>query len=182
MRDCGLSDLSEEDQKKYEGAKVFSGEEMRPMEMSDPVIVCRLGEEIILDEDEMSLLRLGPKFCEFTSLDEVAFEVEVEQMILKYKWETMDNEKNEKIDAMVMGDPSILARRILFEELFTREELDDMETEEADELNMREAEMRSTFDLRNGVVDIRKHRVTDVKGNSRVVLPTTSTKFVQMCV
>ena len=179
MRGGGLSDLCEDDQKKYEGAKVYSGEEMRPQRMSDPVIVCRQGEDISLNEDELSVLRLGPKFCEFTNLDDVAFEIEVEQMVLKYKWETMDEEKNGKVEDgnEVIGDPSVLARRILFEELFTKEEREDMEDEEEDELNMREASMRMTFDLKNGILDMRKHRVTDIKGNSRVILPRKMRSF-----
>ena len=90
------------------------------------------------------------------------------QMILKYKWETMgddENEANEKNGGEVLGDPSILARRILFEELFTREELEDLEADEEDESNMRDAEMRMTFDLRTGVMDMRKRRATDIKND-----------------
>ena len=172
MRDCGLDELCEEDQVKYEDARVFSGEDgmLRPQKLRDPVVVRREGEEFELNEDELSVLRLGPKFCEFTNLDEVEFEVEVEQMILKYKWETMGDEKDEKKGEM-MRDDSILARRILFEELYTREELEDLEADEEDESNMRDAEMRMTFDLRNGVLDMRKRRATDVKNNSRVILP-----------
>ena len=121
----------------------------------------------------MSVLKLGPKFCEYNNLDEVEFEIEVEQMILKYKWETIgdDKSKNEGGKNEVIGDHSILARRILFEELFTREELEDMEAEENEEMGMRDAQLRMTFDLQGGVLDMRKRRATDVKNNSRVILP-----------
>ena len=81
--------------------------------MSDPVIVCKEVEEIVHNEDELSILRLGPKFCEFTNLDEVLFKIEVDPMILKYKWETIWEGKKEKVEGNIMGAPSILARRIL---------------------------------------------------------------------
>ena len=174
VRNNGLYELSIEDQLKYGDAKVFTGDEMRPQKLSEPVVVCREGEEISLNEDEMSLLRLGPKFCEFTNLDEVDFEIEVEQMILKYKWETMKDAKDEGVCEV---DPSILARKILCEEIYTQEELEDMEAEENEEMCMRDAKMRMTFDLSNGVVDMRKRRATDVKNNSRVILPNKMRGF-----
>ena len=173
MRDSGLYELSEDDQKQYGSAKVYTGEDMRPQELSEPVLVCRQGEEVYLSKNELSVLKLGPKFCEYNNLDEVEFEIEVEQMILKYKWETIgdDKSKNEGGKNEVIGDHSILARRILFEELFTREELEDMEAEENEEMGMRDAQLRMTFDLQGGVLDMRKRRATDVKNNSRVILP-----------
>ena len=174
MRESMLYELNLEDQKKYGNAKVYSGEDLRPQKLSDPVIVCRDDEEILLSDDELSVLRLGPKFCEFSHLDEVNFEIEVEQTILKYKWDSM-NDDDKKTEAEgntdVVGDPSIIARKVLFEELFTREEIEDMEAEAEDELNMRDAQMRSTFDLSKGILDMRKRRATDVKMNSRVILP-----------
>ena len=176
MRDSMLRELSMEDQSKYEDAKVFSGQDLRPQELSDPVVVCRAGEEILLSEEELCVLRLGPKFCELDNLDETNFEIEVEQTILKYKWDSMSDDKDDPNgkhsgNAEVMSDPSIIARRVLFEALFTKEELDDMEAEAEDEMNMREAQMRATFDLTSGNLNMRKRRATDVKMNSRVVLP-----------
>ena len=177
MRECGLNDLCEEDRVKYKDVKVFSGEEIQPEKMRDPIIVCRQGEEIQLNEDELSVLRLGPKFCEYTNLSDVDFEIEVEQTVLKYKWETMD-EVNKQDDEESMNeemkkfeDPSILARKILFEELFTKDELDAMKDDEEDRMMMMDAEMRAVFNLREGIIDMRKRRATDVKGNSRVILP-----------
>ena len=133
----------------------------------------REGEEFSINEEEMSVLRLGPKFCEYMSLSDVNFEIEVEQTVLKYKWETMDEVKENDNDE----DPSILARNILYEELFTKDEIEDMRDEEDEELMMRDAEMRSVFDLVNGRIDMRKRRATDVKGNSRVILPKKMRDF-----
>ena len=47
------------------------------------------------------------------------------------------NGKNEGNN--IMGDPSIIARRVLFEELFTKEELEDLEAEEEDEVCAQES-------------------------------------------
>ena len=92
MRGSMLHELSMEDQTKYEDAKVYSGQDLRPQELSDPMVVCRAGEDILLSEEELCVLRLGPKFCELDNLDEVNFEKEVEQTILKYKWDSMSDE------------------------------------------------------------------------------------------
>ena len=173
MKTMGLSELSEEVGLKYMDAKVYSGVEIVPQKMRDPVIIRREGEEFSINEEEMSVLRLGPKFCEYMSLSDVNFEIEVEQTVLKYKWETMDEVKENDNDE----DPSILARNILYEELFTKDEIEDMRDEEDEELMMRDAEMRSVFDLVNGRIDMRKRRATDVKGNSRVILPKKMTGF-----
>ena len=162
---------------KYGKAKVFTGEDIKPVQMRDPVIVCKQDEEIKLNEDEMNVLRLGPKFCEFVNLDEESFEVEIEQTILKYKWETINDEKGEDNGMDAYGDPSILAREILFRELFTPEELEDMDEEDQNEMDMKEAEMRMVFDMRTGTLDMRKRRTTDLKGNSRVILPRKMRQF-----
>ena len=55
VKDKGIEELCEEDKLKYEKAKVFTGEEVKLEVTRDPVIVCKKGEEIILDEDELNL-------------------------------------------------------------------------------------------------------------------------------
>ena len=57
------------------------------------------------------------------------------------------------------------------------EKLEDMETEENEEMCMRDAQMRMTFDLSNGIVNMRKRRATDVKNNSMVILPNKRRGF-----
>ena len=178
MRDTGTSMLCEEDWQTYRGARVFKDEDIKPEKMRDPVIVCREGENIVLSDEEMSILRLGPKFCEYVQLDDEEFEGEVEQAILKYKWETMEKGNNEKSE--VGGkfvDTSSLAREILDREIFTKEELEEIDEEIEEENQMREAQCRNVFDLNTGTVDMRKRRTTDVKGNSRVVLPRKMREF-----
>ena len=43
--------------------------------MRNPVVVCRRGESIQLSDDELSVLRLGPKFCVYANLDEEEFAI-----------------------------------------------------------------------------------------------------------
>ena len=52
-----------------------------------------------------------------------------------------------------------------------------MKDEAEDELRMKDAEKRCTFDLRNKILDMRKKRATDIKGNSRVILPRKMRNF-----
>ena len=77
---------------------VFSKDGMRSNKLRDLLIVCKKDEDLTLSEDEMSVLRLGPKFCEYKNLCDEAFEVEIEQTLMKYKWETRDEENENKID------------------------------------------------------------------------------------
>ena len=59
----GLDELKDEDQEVYWNSRVFEDKNMRPEKMRDPVIACKQDEKIELNEDGLSLLRLGPKFC-----------------------------------------------------------------------------------------------------------------------
>ena len=167
--------LCEDDWNTYCEAEIFKNNDVRPEKMRDPVIVNVGDEEIELNENELSVLRLGPKFCELVALDEEAFEGEVEQAILKFKWETMEDDKSKNETAQV--EKSEIARRVLFEELYTKEELENLEDEAEDEMKMRDAELRTIFDLKTRVLDMRKRRTTDIQGNSRVILPKKMKNF-----
>ena len=155
---------------------MFGKDVIKPEKLKDPVIVCRHGEVIELSENEKSVLRLGPKFCDYVNLSEEDFEVEIEQTILKYKWETIDEEGTTGKNCN-NGDPSEAAREILFTELYTQEELDEINEDVEDELRMKEAESRSIFNLNTGEINMRKRRTTDLKGNSRVILPKKMRSF-----
>ena len=67
--------LCEEDKETYREARVFKDEGVKPDEMRNPVVVCRRGESIQLSDDELSVLRLGPKFCVYANLDEEEFAI-----------------------------------------------------------------------------------------------------------
>ena len=61
-------------------------------DVMDPVIVQGLGETILLNDDEREALKLGPKFCVFNDLNEEVFEADIEECLLKVKWDMMGDE------------------------------------------------------------------------------------------
>ena len=71
-------------------------EELSPEVVRDPVIVQREGESIQLNEDEREVLRLGPKFCLYTNLSEEEYETDVEECVMKIKWDLMGEDKKPK--------------------------------------------------------------------------------------
>ena len=64
--------------------------------MKDPAVVMGEGEELRLTENEIDILRLGPKFCIFKNLCEEEFEADLEETIMKVKWDMMGDELNGK--------------------------------------------------------------------------------------
>ena len=86
-------ELSDEDKIKYGSAKVFEDKfSIGDAGQHDPIIVCGPEEDIRLSKDEMGLLTLGPKFCILNDLVEETFEKEIEECIVKLRWETMNEE------------------------------------------------------------------------------------------
>ena len=89
-----LEDLKPEDKNKYGGARIFSETcDMRSEPDLKPSIVLMEGEEIFLYENEVSVLALGPKFCILNKLCDETFERELEECIVKYRWEIMGEER-----------------------------------------------------------------------------------------
>ena len=44
-------------------------------------------EDISLSDEDVRILTLGPQFCVLNNLSEETFEPEVEECIIKYRWE-----------------------------------------------------------------------------------------------
>ena len=109
---------------------------------------------------------VGPKFFVMNDLVEETFEVEVESCIMKYRWELMKGEEDNKKSK----DTADVAFNTLFEELYTEEE----KIEHEEEMEMAEAELRMIFNPSDNKLDLRRRRVTDLKGNSRVCFPRRS--------
>ena len=81
---------------RYGGAELFAEEcGMKSEDMNKPVIVCRNDEEIHLSDEELSELALGPKFCVFNNLNEETFDREVEECVIKFRWEMKNVEVEE---------------------------------------------------------------------------------------
>ena len=164
-----LEDLKPRDRDKYGGAEIFSETcDMRSEPDQKPSIVLMEGEEIFLDENEVSVLALGPKFCIMNKLCDETFERELEECIIKYRWEIMgderENEAREKF-----GKEAYEA----IESLFTEDELKGQSEEE----QMCEARKRMIFDYNGMSMNLARRRVTDLKGNARVILPRRAKNF-----
>ena len=69
VRNNVLDELSSEDRLKYGKAMIFDDDsEMGNVECQEPIIVCSPEDKIELSEDEIEVLRLGPKFCVLKAL------------------------------------------------------------------------------------------------------------------
>ena len=155
------ADLSDEDKLKFGEAKIFQRDQVWAREEAvEPSIVCGEGVELIVDDDELELLRLGPKFNVLARLNEEAFECELEQMLMKVKWEMMSNE--DKVRKRQTCDVAI--------DLVIDEE-QKLECEE--HVEMLEAKTRMVYDVERNKFDYSKRRTTDLKNNARVVFPRT---------
>ena len=108
--------------------------------MKGPVVVAREGEEIPLSKEEVSILSLGPKFCVLNNLNEEEFANNIEQAILKYKWDSMGDEKKEKDKE---------GADIAIDAILDEEEI--IEAEEA--IKEQEAQRRNIFDRDNKIWD-----------------------------
>ena len=165
-----LPDLSGMDKSKYEGCKIFNAEyDWRTEEAREISVVCKPGQGLMIDEDEQNLLKLGPKFSILTRLDDERFENELEQAIMKMRWDKMgiddENKKKSESDAAI--------------ELV----LDEEQVEECREYEeMIEARTRMIYDVEGNNLDFTRRRTTDLKNNARVVFPksddfSTEAKF-----
>ena len=164
-----LEELTRGDMKKYGGAEIFKDEcVMRECPDLDPIIVCREGETIDLDDGEKSVLALGPKFCILNKLSEECFQRELEACIVKYRWELRSQEIEEEKVKKFGGD-ALEAINCIFDE----EELE----VQAEEEQLEEAKCRMIYNTENRSLNLARRRVTDIKGNSRVILPKKVKNF-----
>ena len=154
--------MTKDEIKEYGMAKVFTNKcKLAAEAMKGPVVVCREGEEIELSEGEKKVLMLGPKFCVLKNLDEGEFEGCVEECILKYKWDKMGEDGGNKKHE---GDKDLDE---LLEALLDEEEAEKLE----EDLLEIEAKRRTVYDELEGTMNLSKKRVTDMKGNTRVIFP-----------
>ena len=132
-----------------------------PRTVKGPVLVCREGETLELSEDEQKVLMLGPKFCVLRDLDEANFEGDIEECIIKFKWDKMGDEGNKKKHK---NDEDL---DDLLEILLDEGEKQKLE----EEILEMEARCRMIYDEKDGSLSMARKRVTDYKGNTRVVFP-----------
>ena len=115
---------------------------MKPGELKKPVVVESFCEEIILSENEVDILTLGPKYNLYSGINEENLEVEVEEMIMKVKWDMM-GDKDEKT-----RDPADIAMEVAL----GKEECDEIDREIAEELEIKDAESRAPFNKATNIL------------------------------
>ena len=75
-----IDELNEADRMKYMGTRIFSDDcVMKKEEDEDTAVISMSDEDVTLNDDEKSLLSLGPKFCVYNNLCEETFQREVEE-------------------------------------------------------------------------------------------------------
>ena len=139
--------------KRYEKAEVFNDElkeKFVPGAVKGPVIVG--GDENLLSKEEVAILIRGPKYTIRRILDKERFQLEMEKVFVKLRWALRDKD--------VMDDVEL-------ESLMTDEEKKRI----SELVELEEIKTRSVFDHDKNEVDFRNSRATDVKHNSKVILP-----------
>ena len=140
---------------------IFSGDDLKPDVMKKPVIVEGEGEKIELSDDEIEVLALGPKFCLLNNLDEEQFAADIEECMMKVKWDMRNDDENDD-----KGDEDIALQVLL-----GKTECEKIDDEKDEERKIIEAESRATFNWEEKTFNFSKKRATDVKNNSRVFFP-----------
>ena len=172
MRYVAIEDLENEDRKMYEGAKIFDEDfEMKNEDEYEPCIVCMEDEDIRVTDDEKDLLSLGPKFCVRNAMSEELFECEVEECIIKFRWDQMGEEIAEK---EAKNEEEAYKNIDL---IFTDEENEAIKKENEEARNMEYAKSRMIYDPVESKMNLSKRRATDQKNNSRVIFPRKSKNF-----
>ena len=131
----------------------------------NPAVVVGEGEELVLTEEEIEVLKLGPKFCLYKNLSEEEFEADLEETIMKIKWDMMGEEQRGK--ERTTDD-------VAMEVLLGKKACVRIEDEKEEEEEFKDAESRSIFDWSRKTVNYARRRATDLKGNSRVYFPRTA--------
>ena len=76
--------------------KIFRNDDVETVEIKKPVVVEGLGENVELSVDEVELLKLGPKFCLYVDLKMEEFETDLEECLVKVKWDMMATDMLDK--------------------------------------------------------------------------------------
>ena len=129
---------------KYQNIKIYSGRQLEPTNIEKPEVI----GEVTLDEDEYAAIALQPKRSLSRKLDDQRLEVDIDLCFTKQRWESSNNESESK-DEM--------------NSTFTEKEKEDEE--------IWAAKSRQVYDPEDNEFDMRRRKVTDIKHNSRVILP-----------
>ena len=142
---------------KYKEIKIFKKKEFDKMK-KECVKVETIGK-VVLDKDEMELLKLPPKFAVRKRLDSTAQEVDNEMCMAKIRWQ---KKKEDQVKEYDEETDEINIKRM---------KLTEAETEDLKLMERLDAESRRIYDPINRVFNHSKKRVTDLVENSKVSLP-----------
>ena len=141
--------------RRYRTAKIFDEDArkiFRPGEILGPVTVGL--EENLLDDEEIAVLRRGPKFCCRRILCKERFLIEMEKCFCKIRWAKRDEEPG---DAKEKENETE-------EERLERERVEKIAEEEQIKNNL-------VFNQEEMEIDYRNRRATSCKHNNNVKLP-----------
>ena len=143
--------------KRYEEVKAFNVEEIMPEPPKMPVTIVGGEEEVVLSEDEVAILKRGPKYALRKALSKEKYMVEVEKAITKDKYERRNREENE-------SEKQSSKRMETSEEMAELKRVEDLIMEE-------EGKSRMIFQQVGKDLDFGRAKATDWKANKRVYLP-----------
>ena len=147
----------------YSECKVFHKSEME--KIIPEKIETKLIGKVKMDEDEMSVIKLNPKFAIMKKLKKIDMEQDIEVCLGKLRYEIRKIEnliKELEVEETEFGIGSQCKRRKLNNTLTPEEE---------DEESMKDAKERQIYDPITRVFNYSKRRVTDLPENNRVQLP-----------
>ena len=147
--------------------RIFMCDDIEADEVRNPVVVAGEGENVTLSMEEKAVLKLGPKFCLFKNLNIEEFEADVEECLVKVKWDLRSTDEN--------VSPGL--EDLALEVLLGREVCEGIDEENEQEGQLQEALARNPFNRGDMTFNLAKRRVTDLKSNSRVNLPRKPRPF-----
>ena len=157
----------------YKGCKVFDRAKLESMKPSD-VKTLVIGD-IELDDDEVEILKLNPKFAVMLRLDDEEMERDVEIASSKLRYEIRRKKEQDlmdQVDSGVNEHEKNNAKKMKLD-MENAKEIEKTETEKEKEKNeiISDARERQIFNPINKEFDYSKRRVTDLGENNKVYLP-----------
>ena len=148
--------------KEFANLRIFSKKRFDELKKEN-VDVSRIGD-VKLDSDEISILKLPPKFAIRKKLTETDMQTEVQMGMAKVRYQHHKEDMVRKIDELdeTENSENVVKRRKM---------LDAEEITELEDIEKIEAESRRVFDPINRSFNYGKKRATDLQENSKVTLP-----------
>ena len=139
---------------RYKRLRILGDEVWKADTLRGPVIV---DDDINLNKDEIAVLTRGPKFAIRKKLSLEQFLNNLESCLIKHRWDSKNNDLGE-------AETEVMTNAV--------DEDDEEETKRIEEEGeMMEAKSRLIFDQEDMSLNFARHKATDAKLNSRVILP-----------